>query len=157
MLSESEKEAVEREIFGPPKKQYVCFYNHARKNVQASNAAGYPVFDVVPYIRIQNEGSKDARSRLATREDQFEHRREWEAFQEALSKRENKTPIGVLPGHDEATIATFREMEIFSVEDLLARSSIPAPLQHFMDSAKRWRQLAKPRYRMVDGKLEQAA
>ena len=156
MLSASQLRQAETELFGPPKTQFARFYPHARKNGEKTESAGYPVFDRVIYVSIRNEGERDTFSREANDEDKARFPQQWAAFCQWAENVEGKTPIAALPGHDVCTMATFRELGIATVEQLLETESLPEPLEPFMVAARRLRQLSKPHLKLVNGKYEAA-
>lgn len=109
------------EFFGAEHgRQQVMFFADAALDPQATQARGYPVYRLVPYIRTQIAGERDSACQVARQEDVDQFPQEWRAFK---SRPEPQTTIAHLPGMDNATRRTLTELGLGSVE-LLANAEV---------------------------------
>lgn len=104
------------EIIDPRQLQVQAqFIDGATIDAKATAARGYRVYRIAPFIRVRIGGQADTACHPARPEDVKQFPREWQAYQ---NRRAPETDIASLPGMDEATARTIRELGLFSVERL---------------------------------------
>lgn len=171
----SDEEMIHRELFGVRPPARVRFYLHGSKNEDATQSGGFPVYVDRVYIEEKIPDCHDFASRLATPLDIRQNKEAYAAFERSRDWKHHA--LDLLPGMTPAVLATLRDLGYFTVEQLAAHTpetahwtkteegdlfpalagELPAALHDMKASAKRLVAFAKPRLRLVDGKLEQVA
>lgn len=102
-------------------KTIAYFFDHAVRDDVASKREGRPVYVDQVYLskRSALSQARDEFHRRATEEDQSEFAKEWQRY---LLVKDNlsKPRVKMLPGIPESTVRELQELEIYSLEELLA-------------------------------------
>lgn len=129
---------------------------HARKDEDASAREGRPVYVDSVYVAVKIPDERDYISRPATDEDKEKFPEAWQAFERTQGK--TGTHLRTLPGITPARFHEFIEMGIRTVEQLAAyEGTLSTEQAELRGIAKRILSAIKPRYSVVDGKLERCA
>jgi len=99
---------------------FVLFHHETRKNEQASEEAGKPIYEAVPYVEIIAPGNdKERINRRVKEEDKKRWPNEWRAFEEGREAPDfDGLPVTEWPQVDRAIARTLHESNIFTVEQL---------------------------------------
>ncbi len=116
--------AAEERAFGKPVLM-PTFFLHARKDDTKSFRFGINIYVNELYVRIKTKGRKDDTVRKATQNDVqlFSH-----AYEKFVGENDRKSQtLETLPGYNTALGFIFRDLEVHSIEELLAYKG-PYPL-----------------------------
>ena len=180
-IPQSDEELIRAELFGrrPPMK--ARFYLHGAKDGDASEAAGYPVYTDKVYVEIKQADSTDFVSYPAKRQHMAEHKDAYALFER--TRGWNQHSLELLPGVTPALLATLRDFNFHTIEQLAAftpetapwmqaklgedesgdpypnlNGALPPTLEPLQMVAKRFVQfVTKPRLRLIDGELKEIA
>lgn len=111
------------------KANYACFYNHAVKNENASQAAGHDIWIDKVYIMIVSPGQNKTEVRRPMQElDKRKYPTAWKAFEEKAESPVVGTPINYLPGLSLARLEELKGLNVRTVEQMasLSHSGISA-------------------------------
>lgn len=117
------------------------FYMYPEIRRKASQEAGRPIYESVPYIKILQPGEKDTRERRVRDEDKFRFPRQWEAFQQQQAQKVDGTPLSVLLPNNPGAIKTLEFMHVTTIEQLADLKD--TQLQNIGLGAREWNQMAR--------------
>lgn len=148
-------EKIMKEIM-PDKNVLAAFFMHAQKDEEASIREGRPVYNDVICVQLKVQGERETFSRVSTEVDKRKWPEAWAQFDAMHNKA--KTHLTKLPGITPARFHEFIETGIRSVEDLAEYTgSLTDEQDKLRGIAKRMLSAIKPRFRMVEGKLQEVA
>lgn len=120
---------------------FAQFYMYPEHRKAASQLAGRPIYESVPYIRIMQPGEKDTRERRVREDDKRRFPRQWAAFEAQQNQRVDGTPTSVLFPHNPGAVKTLEFMNITTIEQLAALQA--TQLQNIGLGAHEWQGMAK--------------
>ena len=95
------------------------FHMESRRDEEASEAEGKPIFHSIPYVKIIAPGNdKEILDRAVLQRDKERFPREWFKFTHNETPEVDGTPIEYWPQIDKAQADTLKANNIFSVESL---------------------------------------
>lgn len=134
----------------------VTFMLQAQRDEEASERLGRPVYNDAVYVAVKVPDEKDYVSRPASDEDKRKWPEAWAQFQATQGKA--GTHLRALPGITPARFREFVEMGIRTVEELAKfEGELTEAQGELRGIAKRILTAIKPRYSVVEGKLERVA
>lgn len=174
-IPERDEAIIMKELFGSRPAPRARFYLHGAKQEEASQTNGYPVFEDRVYVEIRIPDSTDFMSHPATPGDIRQHPEAYKLFERARDWKQH--PLELLPSVTPAILATLKSLGLHTIEQLAAHTSenapwlkaddgdpfpilkgeLPASLHETQATAKRFMSFNKPRMRLVDGKIVEAA
>ena len=124
---------------------FVIFHHETRKDEEASEEAGKPIYKAVPYIEIIAPGNdKERINRRVKEEDKRRFPNEWRAFEEGREAPDfNGMPVTEWPQVDRAIARTLHESNIFTVEQLaevpdVNLQTLGMGMMNLKSKAKKW-------------------
>lgn len=138
--------------FGSDERLIVMFSNEAVQNNVKSNEAGRPIFDTVPFVRIQQPGERDFIKRAATQHDKLRFRRQWDDFQRGEQPVDSGTPLSILFPANPDVIENLKYFGIRTVEHLA--NATDTAIQNIGLGGFQWRDMAKAFIAKSDGGAE---
>lgn len=122
-------------------RRQVTFLMHSMQNGTKSREMGYPVFESVPHIKIEQMGERDYIMRPATEADARAFPTHWAAFKEQRSQIPEGAPLSFIFPDDPGPIDTLRFFKIHTVEQLAALSD--TAMSNVGMGAQLWKQRAQ--------------
>ena len=117
------------------------FYMYPEQRKHASQEAGRPIFESVPYISIIQPGEKDTRDRRVRPEDKQRFHQQWLAFEAKQMQKVDGTPLSVLFPHNPGAVKTLEFMHVVTIEQLAALNT--TQLQNLGLGAAQWQSMAQ--------------
>lgn len=158
-LPARDQQMIEKELFGTRPEARARFYYHAALNQDATDRNGYPSFDDRVYVEIRIPDSTDFMSRPASESDYAKFPQAYAHFQRV--KDWDQHSLDLLPKVPLSKKATLRALKIHTIEQLAAHEGeLPDAVQDVKALAVRFTHFFrgdKPRFRLVNGQLEQYA
>lgn len=117
------------------------FYMYPEERKHASQEAGRPIFESVPYVSIIQPGEKDTRDRRVREEDKQRFPQQWSAFQAKQQQKVDGTPLSVLFPHNPGAVKTLEFLNIQTIEQL--RDIGTTQVQNLGLGGTQWQQMAQ--------------
>jgi hypothetical protein len=135
---------------------HAIFYMDKRHNPAKSEAAGHPVYDNIPFVRIGNPGERlNVVIRPATDVDRRRFALQWAQFQQNAEQRPDGAPISMLYPNDPAKIGLLEGCGVWTVEQLAALSgnaieNIGMGCQTMVNEAQAYLKMAEKGVRAIE-------
>lgn len=135
--------------FAGDDRKFVVFYDKTVHNPSKSAAEGRPVYDVVPYVRIQDPGDNlQIADRPARDDDRQRWPRHFQSFIEGRGTEQPGTPIELLFPANPELVAMFKHMKVTTVQALASLegtglNGVGMGAQQFKDKAIKYLSMAK--------------
>lgn len=152
----SEEEVTSAHLFGKVPDLEVAIHMGCSLDPELSDQSGRPRYRNTIMVAKRNAGEKDFISEPLNDQHRAMFPRAvawWESNQSAQSR----VSVSLLPAITPAEVAELRDLNILDMDALADYADIPAELVGWQAMARRFRSLSKPRFRMIDGGMEQVA
>lgn len=153
-----EESALRDLVFGPAPKLLARFYIGSRKDSDASEREGVPVYIEQLHVLVQVPGDKDSVTQIVTEDHVEKYPREWEIFKRLSIKPE--IPLTALPLMRPNIKAALEELGIRNVDQLIAYEKDLGYLAKWKPWALQIKGVhdiaegkPKPRLKLVDGQM----
>jgi hypothetical protein len=117
------------------------FYMFPEQRKAASQEAGRPIYESVPYISIIQPGEKDTRDRRVRPDDKQRFPQQWAAFEAKQQQKIDGTPLSVLFPHNPGAVKTLEFLHVVTIEQLAALGT--GQLQNLGLGASQWQVMAQ--------------
>lgn len=152
----SDEDVTSAALFGKVPDLEVAIHIGASQDAELSAQSGRQRYRNTLMIAKRIAGEKDFVSESLTDEHKAMFPKAWAWWQGQVDAR-SRVSIALLPAITPAEIAEMNELKIADVDTLADFADIPVELAGWQAMARRLRSLSKPRFRVIDGGMEQVA